>query len=474
MATRSASGLTPRGSAEHRAAVDAVSARFADRSSRAAAALVQHASTLTWIESSPPDLIVWPESVADVVAIVELARVHRLAIVPYGAGTSLEGHINAPFGGVSLDMSRMNHVLAVNGDDLDCVVEPGVTQHQLETHLRDTGLFFPVDPGAGDATLGGMAATRASGTRTVRYGSMRDNVMSVTAVLADGSVVRTAQRARKSAAGYDLTRLLVGSEGTLGIFVELTLKLQPRPEAVLAAVARFATIGSAANAAIAAIQGGCQVSRLELLDEASLAIAHANGLDPVPAPPGPALFVEVEGTPNSAAEHMALFETMAREAGAKAVLRAATADERNRLWASRHDAFWSIRAAFPGRAYIVTDVAVPISRLAECLKETSADIATSRLVAPILGHVGDGNFHAVAAVDPSDAGEMVRLNGFLDRLARRAIAMSGTCTGEHGIGEGKARYLALEHGAGVDAMRAIKTALDPLGILNPGKLFSDS
>jgi len=441
---------------------------FGARCATAQAVCEQHASTLTGLASEPPDVVVWPQTIAEVQAIVAIARRWRVPLVPFGVGTSLEGQVNAPRGGISVDFSRMNRILRVGADDLDVSVEPGVTLDGLNEALRHTGLFFPVDPGAGGATLGGMASTRASGTTTVRYGAMRENVLAMKVVLADGSLIATGSRARKSAAGYDLTRLLIGAEGTLGIIVELTLRLQPRPETVLAGVAGFPSVEAAARATGVAVQSGLSLMRIELLDAAMIRIVNSQSGTALPAE-GPALFVEVAGTPAQAAEHLALFSAIVEGEDGRWLGQAATGDERRRIWKARHDAFWSVRAAYPGQTFLVTDACVPVARLAQCLAETAADIAASGLIAPIVGHVGDGNFHTIVVFDGDDAAARAVVTAYLDRLAARAIAMEGTCTGEHGIGQGKATYLAAEAGPALDVMRRIKAALDPDGILNPGK-----
>ena len=411
---------------------------FPGRCLTSASIRAQHAGTLTGLPPQVPDAVVFAETAADVQRIVSLARDYRCPVVPFGAGTSLEGQVNAPYGGLSLDLSRMTRIVRVGVDDLDVTVEAGVTLDQLNGALRDTGLFFPVDPGAGAATLGGMASTRASGTMTVRYGAMRENVLAMKVVLADGTLISTGTRARKSAAGYDLTHLFIGAEGTLGVIVELTLRLQPRPEAVLAGVAAFPTIGAAAHATIAAVQSGVSLQRVELVDVAMLRIVNAQSTVTLPDE-GPALFVEIVGTPQAAAEHMAQFIEIVEGEHGRWLGHAAGEDERRALWRARHDAFWSVRAAFPGRPFLVTDVCVPVSRLAECLEETVADLAASGLDAPIVGHVGDGNFHTVLAFDAADAALRARVDAYLDRLVARAHRLEGTCTGEHGIGQGKAK-----------------------------------
>ncbi len=452
------------------AAIADLSARFGDRCSTGAAIRQQHANSLTWLDSQPPDAVVWPLDTAEIVAVVEIAARHRIPLIPFGAGTSLEGHVNAPHGGISVDLGRMNRIVAVNARDFDCVVEPGVTREQLNQDLRDTGLHFPVDPGAGEATLGGMASTRASGTTAVRYGTMRDNVKSLTAVLADGRVVRTGGRAVKSAAGYDLTRLLVGSEGTLGIITELVLKLYPLPEHVIAAVVPFATLEGACETAIEAIQSGYVLARVELLD--AIQIDAVNRYAGLTLPEAPTLFIELQTSREAGRADIAALEALARANGATGFDWAESEDDRRRLWRARHNAYWAIRTLHAGKAILATDVCVPISRLAECVTETAADALRAGLIAPILGHVGDGNFHATPVFDAADPAQVAAIHGFLDRLVDRALAMDGTCTGEHGIGQGKMGHLVDELGAGVDVMRAIKSALDPHDLLNPGKIFA--
>jgi len=452
------------------AAIAALGAAFGPRCATGDSVRDQHAGTLTDLPRQRPDCVVWPETAAEAAAIVAIARRWQIPLIPFGAGTSLEGQVNAPFGGISVDFAHMNRILRIGAEDLDVTVEPGVTLDQLNDALRHTGLFFPVDPGAGTATLGGMASTRASGTTTVRYGAMRENVLAVKAVLAAGDIISTGSRARKSAAGYDLTRLFVGAEGTLGLIVELTLRLAPRPETVLAVVTVFPSIAAAAEATIATIQSGIAAARIELLDPLMLQTVNAQSGTDLPAD-GPALFVEIVGTAKAAQEHLALFQDIADAHGGRSMAAAGSEDERRRVWKARHDAFWSVRSAWPGRAYVVTDVCVPVSRLADCLTETVADIAAHGLLAPIVGHVGDGNFHCIVVLDPADGAMRARLDAFLDRLAARALRMEGTCTGEHGIGQGKARHLAAEAGPALEVMRRIKAALDPDGLFNPGKMF---
>ena len=444
--------------------------RFGNRLQTGEALRRQHANTLTWIENQPPDAVLFVENAAEVADIVSIARTYRVPVIPFGAGTSLEGHVNAPVGGISLDFSRMNRLLRVNERDLDCVVEPGISRAEINAQLRDTGLFFPVDPGAETATLGGMAATRASGTNAVRYGTMRENVINVTAVMADGSIVRTARRARKSAAGYDLTRLHVGSEGTLGIITELTVRLYGVPEVILAAVCRFSSLEGACNTVIQAIQlGGFALARVELIDE--MQIRAINLHSKMSLKEAPTLFLEFHGSKAAAEDGIRQFKDVAESEGALDYEWASAEEERRRLWKARHEAYFSVKTTWPGKDVLATDVCVPISRLADCVLETQKDIVASGLIAPIAGHAGDGNFHCSVVLDASDKSERTKVEGFLKRLAARALEMDGTCTGEHGVGQGKMDYLEAEHGAGVALMRQIKHALDPDGIFNPGKII---
>jgi len=450
--------------------IAALAANFGNRLVTSRAVREQHGNTLTWVGNQPPDAVVFPQTTADVQQIVRLCAAERVPVIAFGAGTSLEGQVNAPRGGISLDFHDMNRVLAVHAEDLDCVVEPGVTRKQLNEHLRDQGLFFPIDPGA-DASLGGMAATRASGTNAVRYGTMKDNVLALKVVLANGEVMSTARRAKKSSAGYDLTRLIVGSEGTLGIITELTLRLAGIPEAIASGVCPFPSVEAACNATIMTIQSGIPVARIELLD--TLQVKASNRYSKLALPETPVLFVEFHGTEASVAEQSQRFGEIAEEFGGGPFDWATRAEDRTRLWQARHDAYWAQRGLRPNGYPLATDVCVPISRLAECLTETQRDIAENNLLAPIVGHVGDGNFHVGLMVDLEDEQEVGRVQGFLKRLVERALAMDGTCTGEHGVGQGKMKYLAAEHGEpALDAMRAIKRALDPLDIMNPGKIVS--
>jgi D-lactate dehydrogenase (cytochrome) len=452
-----------------KSAIAALTAAFGNRVVTSQAVREQHANMLTWIENQPPDAVVFPQSVEDVQQIVRICAQHRVPIIPFGTGTSLEGHINAPFGGVSVDFRDMNRVLDVHTEDLDCVIEPGVTRKQLNENLRDQGLFFPIDPGA-DASLGGMAATRASGTNAVRYGTMKDNVLSMKVVLPNGEIMTTSSRAKKSSAGYDLTRLVIGSEGTLGIIVELTLKLHGIPEAIAAGICPFPSVEAACNATILTIQSGIPVARIELLDE--LQVKACNAYSKLSLPETPLLLLEFHGTDGSVAEQSERFGAIAKDLGGGPFEWATRAEDRTRLWQARHDAYWAAVGLRPGCKPLATDVCVPISRLAECVTESQRDLQECGLLAPIVGHVGDGNFHISLLLDMDDEKEVKTAKAFLERLAQRALRMEGTCTGEHGVGQGKMKYLLAEHGAPAMAvMGAIKRALDPDGIMNPGKML---
>jgi len=401
---------------------------------------------------------------------VRICAGHGVPVIPYGTGTSLEGHVNAPLGGVSIDFRDMNKVLAVHAEDLDCVIEPGITRKALNEHLRDSGLFFPIDPGA-DASLGGMAATRASGTNAVRYGTMKDNVLALKVVMANGELMTTARRAKKTSAGYDLTRLMVGSEGTLGVITELTLKLSGIPEAISGGVCPFPSVEACCNATIHTIQTGIPVARIELLD--ALQVRAVNIYSKLTLRETPMLFLEFHGTEASVAEQSERFGEIAKEFGGGPFEWTTRTEDRTRLWEARHNAALSTFTLRPGSKMIATDVCVPISRLAECVTQTQADIAENRLLAPIVGHVGDGNFHLTLLVDMDDADEIKRAKGLAERLVERALSMDGTCTGEHGVGQGKMQYLLAEHGPmALEAMASIKRALDPQNIMNPGKIVT--
>jgi D-lactate dehydrogenase (cytochrome) len=456
------------------ATIEALTAEFArrygNRTVTSLAVRQQHANTLTWVENQPPDIVVYPLNTEEVAEIVKLCAAARVPVVPFGTGTSFEGHINAPFGGVSVDTSLMKRVIAVHPEDLDCVIEPGVTRKELNEHLRDLGLFFPIDPGA-DASLGGMVGTRASGTNAVRYGTMKDNVLSLTVVLPNGEVVKTARRAKKSSAGYDLTRLFVGSEGTLGIVTEITLKLHGIPEAISAGICPFPSIRAACDATIVTIQSGLPVARIEFLDD--LQVRAVNLYSKLGLPETPMLLVEFHGTEAGVKEQAERFGEIAAEYGGGPFDWATKAEDRSRLWQARHDAYWASMVLKPGSKGVSTDVCVPISRLAECVEATKRDLDESGLVGPIVGHVGDGNFHVLPLIDMNDEDEIRRGQAFIERLVERALAMEGTCTGEHGVGQKKMKHLEAEHGSeALDLMRTLKRAIDPDDIMNPGKIVA--
>ena len=460
----------PAGNALPPALAETLRARFADRFQTGAAIRAQHGATTTWIENQPPDAVIFAQSTAEVSDIVALCCGAGVPVIPFGAGSSLEGQLNAPRGGISIDLTRMDRILSVNAEDMDCVVQPGVTRSRLNEYLRDTGLFFPLDPGA-DATLGGMAATRASGTTAVLYGTMKDVVLSLEAVMPDGRVIRTGHRARKSAAGYDLTRLLVGSEGTLGIITELTLRLRGIPEAVSAARCSFPSVEAASSAVIGALQFGLPFARIELLDAMTVKAVNRHSAQGLPE--APLLLAEFHGSPGTVAEQSRTFGEIARDYGATALAWTVDPEERARLWKARHDVFWAVLGLRPGAKGISTDVCVPISRLAECIAAATARAEELGLTAPIAGHVGDGNFHNLILVDPQAPQELAAAKTYIGWLNDLAVSMEGTCTGEHGIGQGKRPYLEREMGSALDIMVAIKAALDPKGIMNPGKILPE-
>ena len=440
---------------------------FGDRFATDHAVLQAHAQSESIVAAPPPWAVVFPETTAQVARLAVLSARHGFALIGWGAGTSLEGHALARLGGVTVDFARMNKVLAIYPEDMLAVVQPGLTREALNEELRATGLFFPVDPGA-NASIGGMAATRASGTTAVRYGTMRGNVLGLEVVLADGQIIRTGSSAPKSAAGYDLTALMVGSEGTLGLMTELTLRLHGQPEAVSSATCGFASIADAVDCVIATIQSGITMARIEFLDEATVAACNAfSGLD---LPPQPQLMVEFHGSPQSVAEQAERFGDLAAEFGSAGFQWARAQEDRTRLWAMRHEAYRAILASRPGCKAIVTDVCVPISALAEAVEETRADIASTPVPGPILGHVGDGNFHAILLVRDGDATEAAVAKALAQRMAERALRLGGTITGEHGVGFGKLALMAAEHGAGWQVMGAVKRALDPGNRMNPGKI----
>ena len=439
-----------------------------ERVATSAAVLQHHGKDESHHAPRPPDAVVFPETNEDVAAIVAICRAHRLPVIGFGVGTSVEGNVLATRGGVCVDFSRMNRVLGVHPDDLDATVQAGVTREQLNRELRHTGLFFPIDPGA-DATLGGMASTRASGTNAVRYGTMRENVLALTVVTPDGRLVRTARRARKSSAGYDLTRLFVGAEGTLGLITEVTLRLHPVPEAISAAICAFPDVAAAVQTVIRTIQSGIPVARCELLD--ALTMQAVNRWSKTAYQEAPTLLLEFHGSRAFVAEQAQAVQALAHEQRGLGFRWAERPEDRTRLWKARHDAYLACLALVPGSRAVVTDICVPISRLAECIEATRADLAAAPMPVPLFGHVGDGNFHLIILVRPDHPDDLATAEAINARLVERALAMDGTCTGEHGVGLGKRQYLRAEAGAGLDLMRAIKSALDPEGLFNPDKIF---
>jgi D-lactate dehydrogenase (cytochrome) len=448
-----------------------LSDRFGERFSVSEAVRLHHGKDESSLAPLPPDAVVFAASTEEVSFAAQQCHRHGVPIIAFGTGTSLEGHLHAVKGGVCIDLSRMERVLAVRPEDLDATVEAGVTRKALNAALHGTGLFFPIDPGA-DASLGGMAATRASGTNAVRYGTMREAVLAATVVLPDGRVIRTGTRAKKSSAGYDLTRLFVGSEGTLGIITELTVRLHPIPEAIASAVCAFPDIAAAVDTVIQTIQMGVPVARIELLD--ALSVTAINRYSKTTLREAPTLFFELHGSPAGVAEQTETLRDLAAAHGGMDFEWADRPEDRSRLWQARHDAYYACLGLQPGARSLTTDVCMPISRLAECIAATRADLEQTGLVAPLLGHVGDGNFHMLVLVDPDDDVAQQKAQEFARRLAERAIAMDGTCTGEHGVGLGKRKYMALEHGEGALAvMRAIKMAIDPDNLMNPGKILPD-
>ena len=449
-------------------ALDALRSLIGDRLSTSAAVREQHGRDESYHPAAAPDAVAFARSTEEVAGIVRTCAAHKLPVIAFGTGTSLEGHVAALRGGVCIDVSCMDRILEVNAEDLDCRVQAGVRRKQLNEYLRDTGLFFPIDPGA-DASLGGMTATRASGTNAVRYGTMRENVLGLTVVLADGRVIRTGGRARKSSAGYDLTRLFIGSEGTLGVITEIQLRLYGIPEAVSSAVCSFQTLKGAVDTVITTIQMGIPVARIELLDEVQMdAINRYSDLN---YPAQPTLFFEFHGSDSGVKEQTGRVGEIASEFGGGDFQWATRTEDRNKLWQARHDAYYAAMALRPGCKGWATDVCVPISRLAECILETRKDIDESGIITPIVGHVGDGNFHLVFLVDTENEEEMKKATAVNDRMVMRALELGGTCTGEHGIGYGKIEFLRHEHGEAVSVMRQIKRALDPDELMNPGKIL---
>jgi len=452
-------------------AIDNLRTLLGDRLTTLDAILDQHGQNEAYYPVTPPDAVAFPESTNEVSEIIKICASHACPVIAFGTGTSLEGHQLAIQGGICLDMSRMNAVLAVNAEDMDAVVQPGVTREQLNQDLRATGLFFPVDPGA-NASLGGMAATRASGTTAVRYGTMKENVMALEVVLADGTIIRTGTRARKSSAGYDLTKLIVGSEGTLGIITELTLRLQGQPEAISAATCRFPDIDAAVNTVIQTIQTGIPMARIELID--AMMVRGFNKMDGTTLPEAPHLFIEFHGSANAVAEQAEQFGEIAADFGGDDFKWTTKAEDRNALWKMRHNAFYAHKALSPSLRALATDICVPISRLAEAIDFAVEKSEALELTTTIIGHVGDGNFHCSLSFDPDDAIQFARVQDFMHQLARQAISLDGTITGEHGVGVGKMKYMQEEHGEALTVMRSIKRAMDPNNILNPGKILPSS
>jgi len=451
------------------AVLDGLRAVLGERVSTGESVRVQHGRDESAFAPMPPDAVAFPRSTDEVAAIARLCHAHDVPMIPYGVGSSVEGHVLAVRGGVSIDLAQMNAIITVHAEDLDAVVQPGATRKQLNDALKGTGLFFPLDPGA-DASIGGMTATRASGTNAVRYGTMRENVLALTVVLADGTVVRTGTRARKSSAGYDLTRLFVGSEGTLGTITEVTVRVHPQPEAISAATCRFSSVRAAVEAVIETIQLGVPIARCELVDAA--AIRAINRHSKTILPETPMLFFEFHGSPAGVEEQARVVQGIAAEHGGTGFEWSATPEERTRLWTARHNCYFATLGLRPNTRVVSTDVCVPISRLADCIAGTEADCAQSGLPIVLVGHVGDGNFHLGINVDPASHDEMERAEDLNRRLVTRAIGMGGTSTGEHGIGLGKLEFLEAEHGAAaVATMRAVKRALDPKGLMNPGKVI---
>ena len=451
-----------------RLCVNKIQEEFGQQFSSSKSILEQHTHTMTIHESELPDGVVFAESKEDVQKVVKICNEFKCPIIPFGVGSSFEGHLNAPYGGISIDMNNMNKILTVHQEDLLVVVQPGVTREQLNTHLRDTGLFFPIDPGA-NASLGGMTATRASGTNAVRYGTMKDNVIALEVVTPDGQIIKTANKARKSSAGYDLTRLMVGSEGTLGITTEITLKLYGIPELIAGGRVSFPSVKDATDAVIMTVQAGIPVARIEFLDIAQ--VKAVNSYSKTNLPEAPLLLLEFHGSEKSVKEQSELFGEIASDYGGNDFEWTSNNEDRNKLWKARHDAYWSCKAVRPEAEIYSTDVCVPISKLSDCIIETIEDMEKNELIGPIVSHAGDGNFHVALLIDKKNQVELDKLDSFLVRISERAIRMNGTCTGEHGVGQGKRKYMLKELGNAVDVMKKVKNAFDPNKIMNPGKLF---
>ena len=447
------------------AAVEKLAARFGNRLVTSQAVRDQHAHTTTWLQSQPPDAVVFAQETADVQDVVRICASQGVPVIAFGTGTSLEGQVNAPAGGVCIDFRDMNKVLEVHAEDLDAVIQPGVTRKALNEHLRDQGVFFPIDPGA-DASLGGMASTRASGTNAVRYGTMRENVLALKVVRGDGEIITTGTRAKKSSAGYDLTHLFVGAEGTLGIITELTIKLRGIPETIAAAACSFDSVRGACQATIMAIQTGIPVARIELLNAEQ--VKACNSYSKLSLPETPLLLLEFHGSEADVAEQSRNFAEIATECGGGDFTWTTRPEDRTKLWQARHDVYWAVKALRPGAGAVATDVCVPISRLAECIVATRADLDRASFPAVMVGHVGDGNFHVQCLLAPEQTSEA---DAFAERLVERAQGMGGTCTGEHGVGSGKKKYLEAEHGEALEVMRTLKRALDPDNRMNPGKVL---
>ena len=448
--------------------VDKIKDEFGQQFSNSKSILEQHTHTMTIHESELPDGVVFVETKEDVQKVVKICSEYKCPIIPFGVGSSFEGHINAPYGGISIDMNNMNKIINVYQEDLLVVVQPGVTREQLNTHLRDTGLFFPIDPGA-NASIGGMTATRASGTNAVRYGTMKDNVIALEVVTPDGQIIKTANKARKSSAGYDLTRLMVGSEGTLGITTEITLKLYGIPEVIAGGRVSFPSVKDATDAVIMTVQAGIPVARIEFLDTAQ--VIAVNNYSKTNLPEAPLLLLEFHGSETSVKEQSELFGEIASDFGGNDFEWTSNNEDRNKLWKARHDAYWSCKAVRPEAEIYSTDVCVPISKLSDCITETIEDMEKNELIGPIVSHAGDGNFHVALLIDKKSDLELKKLDSFLIRISERAIRMDGTCTGEHGVGQGKRKYMLKELGGAVDIMKKVKNAFDPNKIMNPGKLF---
>jgi len=451
-------------------AIECIRDLIGERISTADAVRAQHGRDEFWHHAALPDAVAFAESTEEVAAMVKICAETRCPIIPFGTGTSVEGHVQATLGGITIDLTRMNQVLEVNPEDFDCTVQAGVTRKQLNAYIRDTGLWFPIDPGA-DASLGGMTATRASGTNAVRYGTMKDNVMSVKAVLPNGEIITTARRARKSSAGLDLTRLFVGSEGILGIMTEITLRLHGIPETIAAAVVDFPSVEAAVDTVVETIQSGVPIARVELLDDVQIkAVNDYSGFD---YPVRPTLFMEFSGGPKSVEEQIETTKRIVADHGGGTFRWETEQEKRDALWQARHDVAYAVKAMRPGAELWATDCCVPLSKLTECITDTKRDLEGCPFPVPMLGHVGDGNYHLIYVIDPDNEDELKQAEALNERMIRRALEAGGTCTGEHGIGLGKKHFLVEELGGAVDVMWQIKRAMDPLNIMNPGKMLQE-